>query len=210
MNINYDELSIKEFLDLLYSKSPSPGGGGVASLCAAMACGLCGMVANLTYGKKKYKVYENDLQQILDKSYKLMNKCVEFITQDAKNFMPLAEAYGLPAQNEEQKKYKNDVIQSALKLAVSTPVDCIKTSCEIITMLYELTKKGSILTISDVGVGTACAQAAIKSAWVTVLINLNLMDDYDYVAKLRTEMQSIIDKTDADCAKIYNIIEERM
>ncbi len=49
------DMSISSFLDKVASDSPLPGGGGVAALAAALAAGLCEMVANLTIGRKKYE-----------------------------------------------------------------------------------------------------------------------------------------------------------
>lgn len=210
MNIRFNELSVDKFIDKLFSKEAIPGGGSVAALCAAMASSLCGMVANLTYGKKKYVQFEEDIKKILDKSEKLKNKSIELINQDAESFLPLAKAYSLPSSNEEEKNYKNKVIQTALKDAVTPPVECIKTSFEIISLLAELAEKGSILALSDVGVGAMCTLAAIKSAWLTVLINLNLMDDIDYVKNLRTEMQILIDQASDECYKIYSKVEEKL
>jgi formiminotetrahydrofolate cyclodeaminase len=168
------------------------------------------MVANLTYGKKKYAQFEEDIKNILDKSELLKNQTIQLINEDAESFLPLAKAYSLPAQNDEQKEYKNKVIQSELKTAIKTPLECIRTSFEIISLLDELAEKGSILALSDVGVGVMCTLAAIKSAWLTVLINLNLMDDVEYVNNLRTEMQILIDQASTKCYKIYSRVEEKL
>lgn len=210
MDIRFDELSINAFLDKLYSKDAIPGGGSVAALCAAMAASMCGMVANLTCGKKKYVQYEEDIRNILDKSELLKNKSIELINKDAKSFLPLAKAYSLPVNDDEQKEYKNKVIQSTLKQAVIPPLECIRMSCDIISLLDELSEKGSILALSDVGVGVMCVLAAIKSAWLTVLINLNLMDDVDYVKDLKIEMQILIDNAGDKCNKIYSKVEEKL
>ena len=52
------ERNIKDFLDDLASKSPTPGGGSAAALCGAVAASLVSMVCNLTMGKKKYADFE--------------------------------------------------------------------------------------------------------------------------------------------------------
>ncbi len=210
MDIRFNELSVDKFIDKLYSKDAIPGGGSVAALCAAMASSLCGMVANLTYGKKKYSQFEDDIKNILDKSELIKSKSIQLMNEDAESFLPLAKAYSLPTDNNEQKEYKNKVIQSTLKTAVETPLECIRTSFEIISLLGQLADKGSNLALSDVGVGAMCALAAIKSAWLTVLINLNLMDDINYVNDIKTEMQILIDRASAECHEIYSKVEEKL
>lgn len=44
--------SCRKFTAVLSSAAPTPGGGGAAALTAAVGTALCGMVANLTTGKK--------------------------------------------------------------------------------------------------------------------------------------------------------------
>ncbi len=210
MDNNLNQLSVDEFVAALYSKQPVPGGGGVAALCAAMAAALCGMVANLTYGKKKYEKYNEDIEKILKKSLSVKNHCLEFVNEDARSFTPLAKAYSLPAQSEEQKTVKNEAMQIALKAASQTPVECIRISCEIIAMLAELSEKGNMLALSDIGAGAACVLAAIKSAWMTVLININLMDDTQYVNTVREELRILIKQAEIDCAQIYDKVEEKL
>ncbi|MCL2463064.1 MAG: cyclodeaminase/cyclohydrolase family protein, partial [Defluviitaleaceae bacterium] len=43
-----------EFVDILASKSPVPGGGGASALVGAVGMALGAMVGSLTVGKKKY------------------------------------------------------------------------------------------------------------------------------------------------------------
>ena len=56
---------MKEFLEALSSKEPTPGGGGASALVAAVSCSLCSMVANLTTGKKKYAQYQEKIDEYL-------------------------------------------------------------------------------------------------------------------------------------------------
>ena len=48
------EHTIQEYLDVLSSKAPVPGGGGASALAGALGGALGMMVANLTIGNKKY------------------------------------------------------------------------------------------------------------------------------------------------------------
>lgn len=49
-------ITLKDFITTLSSKSPVPGGGGASALVGAVSVALCSMVANLTSGKKKYDI----------------------------------------------------------------------------------------------------------------------------------------------------------
>ena len=71
-----------EFVEVLYSKSAVPGGGGAAALVGAIGTALAGMVGNLTTGKKKYAEYEEDIQRILGEAQALQDQLMAMIDQD--------------------------------------------------------------------------------------------------------------------------------
>lgn len=48
-----EEKKISEYLEVLSSKAPVPGGGGASALAGALGNALGQMVVNLTVGKKK-------------------------------------------------------------------------------------------------------------------------------------------------------------
>ena len=50
-----------EFVEVLSSKAPVPGGGGASALVAAVGTALGNMVGSLTVGKKKYADVEADI-----------------------------------------------------------------------------------------------------------------------------------------------------
>ena len=49
-----------EYLEALASKAPTPGGGSAAAVYGAIGTALGEMVGNLTSGKKKFAIYEED------------------------------------------------------------------------------------------------------------------------------------------------------
>jgi len=56
------DLTVKDFIDEIDSKSPAPGGGSVAALVSTMGVALARMVGHLTIGKKKYLAYTPEIQ----------------------------------------------------------------------------------------------------------------------------------------------------
>lgn len=53
------DLKVNEYLDVLKSDVPAPGGGSVSALAGAQGAGLFMMVADLTLGKEKYADYQD-------------------------------------------------------------------------------------------------------------------------------------------------------
>ena len=85
-----------EFIEKLSSKSPTPGGGGVSALIGSLGTALGGMVCNLTIGKKKYEIYEEEVKEILDEVTYIQKRLFDLIKEDEDNFIPLSKEYSLP------------------------------------------------------------------------------------------------------------------
>ena len=52
------DMKMDDYLELLKSDAPAPGGGSVSALSGAQGCALFMMVADLTIGKSKYEDYQ--------------------------------------------------------------------------------------------------------------------------------------------------------
>ena len=112
-----------EFLEALASKAPVPGGGGASALVGAVGVALGNMVGNLTVGKKKYADVEADVRALDQRSEALRRKLEALVAADAEVFEPLSRAYGLPKDTEQQRSYKEQVMEQALNTACSVPME---------------------------------------------------------------------------------------
>ena len=70
-----------EFVEVLASKAPVPGGGGASALGGSVAAALGQMVSNLTIGKKKYADVEEEVQELLGKLQALQNEFLDLADQ---------------------------------------------------------------------------------------------------------------------------------
>lgn len=182
-------LSCTDFVGVLSSKSPVPGGGGASALIGAIGVALGNMVGSLTVGKKKYAEVEPQIKELMEKSEVLMGRLLELIDEDAKAFEPLAKAYSMPKDTAEQLEEKEKVMAEALYTAAMAPLNIMKACCEAIDIVGEFAEKGSRLAVSDAGVAAAALEAALKGASLNVYINTKLMKD-------RETAESINDCTD--------------
>mgnify|MGYP000265046626 CR=1 FL=1 len=205
--MKFADMTCNEFVDKLASKSPVPGGGGVAALVGAIGTALSSMVCNLTTGKKRYAEFEVDIQDILKKAADLQQDLMEMIDEDAENFLPLSKAYGMPKDTEEERRLKEETLEKALKQACEVPIKIVKACYEAIKLHAELVDKGSRLAISDVGVGVQCLRAAIISGWLNIVININSIKDQDYVNKVREETENLVRQGAMPADKVYEQVE---
>ena len=79
-----EEKKISEYLEVLSSKAPVPGGGGASALAGALGNALGQMVVNLTVGKKKYAEVEEEMQKYLTDLKNMQQEFLHFSDRDAK------------------------------------------------------------------------------------------------------------------------------
>ena len=204
------ETSCNEFVDLLASKKSVPGGGGAAALTGALGIALNSMVVNFSIGKKKFIDVQDKHEEILAKAEKLQKRLMELIDEDAENFYPLSQAYGLPSSTDEEKASKEEILQKALKVACAGPVEMIECIYESILLHQELVDISSKIIISDVGVGVQCLKAALHSALLNVIINVNSITDEEYTSKVNKETAEMVEKGSKIADEVYAKVLEIM
>ena len=192
--MGFTKSSCEEFVDVLASKAPVPGGGGASALVGAIGMALGNMVGSLTVGKKKYADVEADIIALKEKATALQADFLRLVEADAEAFEPLAKAYGMPRETEEEKAEKARVMAIVLKDACAVPMEIMEKCCEAIELIVEFGAKGSKLAISDAGVGAAFCKAALKGASLNVYINTKSMADREYAEELNKKADAMLEK----------------
>lgn len=197
------EQKTTEFLDVLSSSAPVPGGGGASATVGAFAAALGMMVTNLTLGKKKYADVEEEILAIREKLEILRNKLIMLTDQDAESFAPLAKAYSLPKETDEEKAEKERVMEVVLYDASLVPLQIMETVYEAMQNLEVLGEKGSKLAVSDVGVGILFARAALEGASLNIFINTKMMKNREKAEELNEKAEQLIDAGRKLQEKVY-------
>ena len=181
-----------EFVEVLASKAPVPGGGGASALVGAIGTALGNMVGSLTVGKKKYADVEAEIIELKGKCDCLQKELLELVEKDAEVFEPLSKAYGMPKNTEEEKAKKTKVMEEVLKDACSVPMEIMEKCCEAIDLIAVFAEKGSVIAISDAGVGAAFCKAALEGASLNVYINTKSMTDRVYAEELNHKADQML------------------
>lgn len=202
--------SCEEFVEVLASNAPVPGGGGASAMVGAVGVALGNMVANLTIGKKKYADVEAELIELREKACVLQKELLRLVDKDAEGFEPLAKAYRLPKETEEEKAYKEKVMEEALKEAAQVPMEIMEKICEAIVLHKEFAEKGSILAISDAGVGVSFCRGALLGASLNVFINSKSMKDRAYAENLNQKAEEMLAIYVPMADEIFARVKERL
>lgn len=203
-------MTIQEFLDVLSSKEPVPGGGGASALAGALGNALGQMVANLTIGKKKYAQVEDEIKELAERMKGIQGQFTALADQDAKVFAPLAKCYSLPSGTEEEKAYKAEVMEARLLDASLVPMEIMEKASEMLEIMDILADKGSRMAVSDVGVGVQFIRTALLGAVMNVYINTKSMKNRGKAEEMNEKAERLIREGTEAADRIYQKVLEQL
>ena len=205
-----ESMTIQEFLDVLSSKEPVPGGGGASALAGALGNALGQMVANLTIGKKKYALVEDEIKELAERMKGIQGQFSALADQDAKVFAPLAKCYSLPSGTEEEKAYKAEVMEARLLDASLVPMEIMEKASEMLEIMDILADKGSRMAVSDVGVGVQFIRTALLGAVMNVYINKKSMKNREKAEEMNEKAERLIKEGTEAADRIYQKVLEQL
>ena len=181
--------SCREFVTVLASNEPAPGGGGAAALVGAIGTALGNMVGSLTVGKKKYADVEAEIVALMKKCDALQTELLDQVPADAEGFVPLAKAYSIPKDD----PTRETVLEEATVIACKVPVHIMELCCEALEAIKTFADKGSRLAVSDAGCGAVIVKAAMQAASLNVFINTKTLKNRAYADELNEKCLSMLD-----------------
>lgn len=201
--MDFANASCTEFVRVLASNAPVPGGGGAAALVGAIGTALGNMVGSLTVGKKKYADVEDEILLLKAKCDALQRELLEQIEADAEGFAPLAKAYGIPKEDPSRA----ETLEAATLVACRVPVRIMELCCESLEAIRTFAMKGSRLAVSDAGCGAVCVKAALQAASLNVFINTKTLRDRETAESLNARCLSMLEQYGAMADEIFNTVE---
>ena len=186
--MDYTTRSCREFVTVLASSEPAPGGGGASALVAALGTALGNMVGSLTVGKKKYADVEAEIIALKEKCDKLQTELLDQVPADAEGFIPLSKAYGIP---------KDDP---------SRP-EIMELCCEAIEAISVFAAKGSRLAVSDAGCGAAIVKSALQAASLNVFINTKTLQNRELAEEMNAKCLGMLDKYGKMADEIFETVK---
>ena len=196
------DMTVKDYLDLLKSDAPAPGGGSVSALSAAQGVGLVAMVADLTIGREKYAEYEEVCKVAKEEALKLYSAFMEGIDKDTEAFNKVSAAYKLPKNTDEEKAARSAAIREANVGATEVPFETVKLCLDGLKITETMVGKSNPNAASDLGVAALNLLSGIRGAWLNVKINLPGIKDEALKAKFETG-EAMVDEAYVISKRIY-------
>lgn len=184
------EMTVKDYLELLASDAPAPGGGSASALCGAQGVGLCSMVAALTLGKKKYADEQALCESVQAEALNLQRALTAQIDADTAAFNLIAEALAMPKETDEQKAARRAALRAATLEATLAPLKTLELSRRALELTLKLVGHSNTNCASDLGVAGHNLLACAEGAFLNVDINLPGIGDEEKAAQLGNEAKA--------------------
>ncbi len=203
--MDFTENTCREFVSVLASKEPVPGGGGASALVGAIGTALGNMVGSLTVGKKKYADVEQEIIALKAKCDDLEKQLLDQVPADAEGFAPLAKAYGIPKDD----PTRDETLEKATLNACAVPVHIMELCCQSLDAIRVFAEKGSRLAVSDAGCGAVIVKAALQAASLNVFINTKSLKNRGEAERLNARCEEMLGTYCALADEIYESCRKR-
>ena len=197
------ELKLTEYLNLLASDAPAPGGGSASALCGAQGAALTAMVANLTVSRKKYEAFHSACAEAAEQAEALRSQLTAQIDRDTDAYTLVCEAMKLPKETEEEKRIRSEKIAKATLFATEVPYETMILSVKAMEVTRTLVGQSNPNAASDLGVAACNLETCAKGAWLNVRINLGGVKEEQRAEEFRTDGEALLEKAQALAKEIY-------
>jgi glutamate formiminotransferase/formiminotetrahydrofolate cyclodeaminase len=203
------DMSLRGFIQAIAARTSAPGGGSASAAIAAIGAGLGTMVAQLTFGVRKFEHVEPQMRQIIPPLYFATQKLIPMIDADTNAFNDYMEALRMPKATPEQAAARNEAMQAGLKKAIEVPLTTMRTGDCCWLSMIKLAEFGNIASKSDIEVGARALETGIWGAYKNVLINMPTISDEEFKAKTLAEAEEIVERARLSAAKVLEVLEAR-
>ena len=204
------DLKLSEYLDVLISDEPAPGGGSVSALAGAQGAALMSMVCDLTIMKKKYADVHEFCGEMKKEAEQLYRDLSAAIDKDTDAYNLVAAAFKMPKETDEEKAARKLAIADGTLEATKVPFSVMQMAMKGLELADKLYGHFNTNCASDYGVGVLNFMACIRGAWLNVKINLPGVKDEAFAKAAEAEGKEIMAKGEEIARRLYAKIEEEL
>lgn len=163
--------SIGEFLDLVGARSPTPGGGSVAGVVAALAAALAQMVGNYSLGRKDLAAHEPALRDDLRRLARARELVLQLGVEDMAAYGLMNDAMRLPKDD----LTRADTLASAAMVASRIPQAMAAACCDLLRLFLDMSTRMNRNVRSDLAIGAILAEAVVRASQCNIALNLPML-----------------------------------
>lgn len=204
------DLTARGLAEETASESPAPGGGSISAYMGALGAALGTMVANLSAHKAAYDDRWEEFSDVAEKGQELMEDLLHLVDEDTAAFNRIMAVFGMPKKTEEEKKARAEALEAATLYATQVPLRTMKKAYEVFDIVEKMAATGNPASVTDAGVGTLAARAAVRGAGLNVRINAAGLKDRSAADALVAEASEIEKSAESRENAILAIVHSKM
>lgn len=202
-------MSLRGFIEEVASRSSAPGGGSVSAVLAALGTGLGAMVANLTFGVRKFEDLDAKMRELIPPLHQTTRALIPMIDADTDAFAEYMEGLRMPSETPSQKAARAAKMQAGLKTAINVPLKTMQLGDQVWDTLCDVARHGNRSSKSDIQVGARSLETGIWGAYQNVLINMDGIKDAAFKKEVLKTAEATARRAKEKCEEVLDILEGR-
>jgi methenyltetrahydrofolate cyclohydrolase len=203
-------MSVAEFLEVLGSDAPTPGGGAAGAIAGATGAALIAMVGRLTVGKKGFEDVEARMRALVERADSARLAFLALADRDAHAFDGVMTAFKMPKETDEEKAARSAAIQAGYEQAASVPMEIARAAIDLMELAEDATAMGNPQAASDGLSGAAHLYCAAASAIANVEINAASLKDIARRTTLLDEVATLRARADQSVRESQTAFQLRL
>lgn len=192
-------MDIKEYVDILSSTAPSPGGGSAAAIVSSIAISLGLMSINVSKNRKSYENHSSEdkekISKIIEWLERLKKEALEYEEEDEKAFQNYMKVY-----KSEDEKLK----QEAAFKCYNVPYLLLELNVRAVNLISALKP----FIVSSITSDFKMALELLKSTMNSCLINMDINIDNVNDKEIKKDCEKAHKMVKDLCVNIDKLLEE--
>jgi methenyltetrahydrofolate cyclohydrolase len=190
--MDYAGQPLSRYLEDAAAAQPTPGGGSVAAVAAALASTMASMAANFTAGREKYAVVEGEIRAALAELARARGLLLKLSADDMAAYEAVMAAMRMPKATDADRASRADAMRRATRESLDGVEQVLAGAVRVIEISRRLAEIANPNLVSDVGVASELALGAVRAARFNVAVNLaGYTDAVDAAAVRERESQAV-------------------
>ena len=183
-------MTVGGLISSLGEKTPTPGGGAVASIISALSAALGSMVVNYSTGRKSLAAHDELHQEALHTLGELSSRALALADKDTRAYGVLnklikaGQGDGEPTEEWTQ----------AVEAAIDAPMQVMSVCLGLMHLLDRLAGKTNRMLSSDLAIAAILAEAGAQAASWNVRVNLPLLKNEDRMKEINRETDRLLNR----------------
>ncbi len=204
--MRFRDLTVDQFIAVLASGEPTPGGGSAAAVAGSLGGALVAMVASLSEGRPKYADHQTLLVEAKETGQKLADRLLQLADEDAAAFDGFGVAMKMPRDTDEQKAARTAALRTAARVATEAPFRTVQACVEVAAMAEAMAGRSNRNASSDLEVAGLMAVAAARAAAANVYVNLPAMGDEAAANEMMSQTSAMVEDVERLSAHTREIV----